>query len=243
MNLDDFSRRELEFKLYSLVNKVVPKITKLKAPTKVHYEKMNLLAERTEAVVNGEYPCLRQLSVETGKPVLLQTRLAKSYRVRVKVNFHSKKVSLDIYRDLSAESKKRPIDDATPHMLLNGAYDYVKEENARNILKNHTRLEKLVMLNAGKLEKYEVMTVQEGIAILKPAWNRTGSLVFFKLDNGVELEAERVLFVDVVHNKLWKYDRDVKGYECDKFILISERPARPDEIPVSVKKALLAEMV
>ena len=242
MNLDSFSRRELESRLFNLVNGVVPKITKLKAPTKVHYEKMRLLAEKTEAVINGEYPNLKQLSIETGRSVLLQTRLAKSYRVRVKVNFRTEKVGLDAFRDLSATNKKRPVDDATPHMLLNGAYDYVREENARSILKNKARLEKIVMLNAGKLERYRVVAVHDNIVVLKPSWDRTDSLMFFKLDNGAEVKNDDVLVVDVVHNKLWKYDREVRGYECDKFILLSSRPAGADEIPVSVKKTLLVEM-
>lgn len=241
MNLDSFSRREFESRLFNLVNSAVPKITKLKAPTKVHYEKMSLLAEKTEAVVKGEYSNLKQLSIETGRPVLIQTRLAKSHRLRVGVNFRTGRITLGTFSDISAVGKKRPIDDATPHMLLNGAYDYVKEENAKNILKNKERLKKIVMINAGKLERYKVATVQDEVVLLKPLWHK-GSPFFFKL-NGVGLTAEDVLFVDVVHNKLWKYDREIKGYECDKYILVSEKPASPDEIPLSLKKALLMQMV
>jgi len=239
MKFDEFSRRDLEFQLFKLVNEVVPEITKLKTPTKVHYEKMQKLAEMTERVLKGEFPRLKALSSELKQPVRIRTRLAKSLRVVVSVYFSSRVLTVDVIRDPTAESRKRPIDDTTPYMILNGARDYIGEANARSILRNPERLEKLRMLNAGRLERYEVVMIQNGVVVLKPVWSK-GSPVFFRVN--AKERVGQLFSVDVVNGKLWKYDPSVRGYECDKYVLVSGRMVKPEEIPLSLKKVLLAEL-
>ena len=241
MKFEEFSRRDFEFQLFKIVNTAVPKMTRLKAPTKLHYERMRKLAEVTERVLRGDFPALMELSSATRQPVTVRTRLAKSHRLLVLVYFHARTLTFSVLRDVSAESRKRPVDDATPYMQLKGfGNHYVKEANAKNILKDSERLEKLRMLNTGRLERYQVVAVQNGAAMLRPLWSAGyDGVVFFKI-----VAKEGQLFsVDVDNWKVWKYEPGVKGYECDKYVLVSDRKLEWEEIPPFFKKRLLSELV
>jgi len=241
MKLSEFDKYRFRLTLLEVAEKVIPKISKQKAPTKVQKEKIWLLAEMTDKVVRGEYPSLKQLSTETGHPVFLQVRMIYHKKLRVAVNFRTEEIKIQIYSDYTSLGKKRPIDDGTPFMILLGTNYYVREDNAWYILNNKSRLEKITVLNSEKTIKCSLKATYGDIIAAK----REGSneILFFKLDCGKEPNSKWLYFDTESGTLLGRTDSGRTSYLTDRYEVLSRTPLQPDELPPEIKITLLTEII
>lgn len=240
LSFDEFSRERLEQELKALAEKHVPNLKS------EHLLRLHLLAEATAITIDGAYPSLRLLSTKTECPVYLRMDIGKRYTAYVQIFFHSRSMSVEIedwnYPYVSS------VRYAIPFMQLFGVdLWHIYEHNAKWILRNPERVEKLKLLNPGRPDLYNVVAYKDGVVAIKKE-----KVLFFKLDEIARASLEedfengkiRFLELNKARETLWKKDPfSGKRYYCDDYVLISDKMLSPHQVPESLKKEIILRKI